>query len=290
MGYQHLLILTGWVPLLLLGSTVQAQYYYSDLVAAKQTEKKQSTYRLLKVKKINELASLPSGEQQADYQQYTLVSSNADTNKQYRVESGKSIILTTLFDREGKLTEQTEKQIDRLISTRYSRNNLGLIKWIENSVNDRLISLIIRETHNWEYDEKGRPVRMWKRVEQSDGTIDSSEIRLELDAMGRVMEERTFKKGIETDFLYYYYSENGLISDMVRYNKKWKKLLPDQLFEYDTTGNMIQRIQLTGMREASYLIWRFDYERNGLLTEEGLFNNLKQHTGSIRYTYEFYQP
>lgn len=290
MVYQHLIKSTGSIPLLLLGISVQAQYYYSDLIAAEQTEKKQTIYQQQSVRKINELAILPSGERQTDYQQWTHLSPKADTSQLHRLESNNTLVLTSRFDRDGKLTEQTEKQTDRVNITRYTRNKLGQIIRIENELNDSLTSLNIREAHSWIYNENGRPVRMWKLVEQTDGTSDSTEIRFVLDSTGQITEERTYKKGKETDFLYYYYNEDGLISDIVRYNSRWKRLLPDQLFEYDTDGRMIQRMQLTGTREATYLIWKFNYDRNGLLIEEALFNNLKQHTGSIRYVYEYYQP
>ncbi len=290
MVYKHLLPWAGCIAWLLTGLTSNAQYYYSDLIATTQSEHKQKLSQTYRVKKVEEWAILPNGERQTDYRQWTTISPTADTMVQQRLDAGRSTLFTTTYDRLGKMTTQTERQPGRVAITRYERDNNGQIARIENQLVDTLMVISSREVHRWTYDEKGRPLQMWRLVENMDGQTDSTDVRFTLDTSGLVTEERIYKKGKEFDFLYYYYNEIGKITDIVRYNRKWKRLLPDQVFEYDETGKLIQRMLLTGLREISYLIWRYQYDNKGMMIEETLYNNLQQPTGSIRYVYEFYQP
>lgn len=290
MGYQLLNKAAGCILLLLLFISTQAQYYYSDLIATELLENKQSLYRQGRVKRINETAILPNGERQVDYRQWSTISAAGDTLQQIRVEPDGSIRTTFIYDRGGKLKELSETQPTRLAYTTYARTENGQIRSIAHSLQDNMMDLKTRETHVWEYDNKGKPFRMWRMVEQPDQNVDSAEVKFILDSSGQVAEERVFKKGKEFDFFYYYYNEQGQITDIVRYHPKWKKLLPDQLFEYGTDGKLLQRMQLTGNRELAYLVWRYSYESGGMVKEESLYNNQKQPTGSIRFSYEYYQP
>ncbi len=290
MGYAQIIKRTACIGWLLIGINAHAQYYYSDLIATRQAETKQKLYQTHRVKKMEEWALLPNGERQTEYRQWTLISPKADTTLQQRLESSGSNLFTTTFDRQGNLSSQTERQPGRLVITRFERNNNGWITRIENLLEDSLMEVSSREVHSWTYDDMGRPLHMWRMVENTDGNTDSTEVRFAVDSSGLVTEERIYKKGKEFDFLYYYYDQSGHITDIVRYNRKWKRLLPDQIFEYDDAGKMIQRMQLTGNREISYLIWRYQYDNKEMMIQETLYNNLKQPTGSIRYVYEYYQP
>ncbi|MBS1656331.1 MAG: hypothetical protein JSU05_15870, partial [Bacteroidetes bacterium] len=79
------------------------------------------------------------------------------------------------------------------------------------------------------------------------------------------------------------------LTDIVRYNEKLKKLLPDYMFEYSDAGQVIQKITVPANRAAGYLIWRYQYNNNGLKTKEACFDKDKQLTGKIEYVYSFGQ-
>lgn len=264
---------------------VQAQYYYSDLIGIRQVEQKQQLYKQLQVRQIRSKAILPNGEVQADFTETSEISSQADTLLQVQVQSGSRSEIMLQFSKSGQLIEQIEKREGYNSQISYTRLNNGQINRIENRSFDSLSDFQQREIHQWEYDVNSRPNRMWRILEKNDGQLDTTEIRFATDSSGLIIEERSFKKGRETGFYYYYYNESGQLTDIVRFNDKFKRLLPDQLFEYDQSGNITQRMQLTGSREVTYLIFRYGYQSNGLLSEEALFNNKKEHTGSIRYSY-----
>lgn len=265
----------------------QAQYYYSDLIGIRQVEQKQQLYKQLQVRQIRGKAILPNGEVQADFTENIAVSRQADTLQQVQVQSGVPTETTLFFSQTGQLAEQLETRDSFYSRIKYSRNANGQLIRIENRSVDSLSEFHQQEIHQWEYDLRGWPTKMWRILEKNEGSLDTTEIRFTADSTGLIIEERSFKKGRETGFYYYYYNDQRQITDIVRFNDKFKRLLPDQLFEYDESNNLVQRMQLTGSRDMTYLIFRYGYQANGLLTEEAMFNNKKEHTGSIRYQYTF---
>ena len=289
MGYQHSKFWFG-LTLAMFILPAQAQYYYNDLIALKQWERKVQTYRKEQVILIQETAILPTGEKQTDYKQSCTLSRGGDTLNKIRSTSEFDIKTTYVFNPAGALESETEIQPGMYTQIAYKRDEKGNVVRIENTHQDSLVDFKDHEIHVWSYDIKNHPTQLWRIVEQIDGRFDTTMIRFIVDTNGLVTEEQTYKKKTLTNFIYYYYDEKGNLTDIVRYNEKWKRLLPDQLFEYDDAGNIIQRMQLTGSRDVSYLIWRYGFEKNGLLTEEALFNNKKEHTGSIRYSYRTRTP
>jgi hypothetical protein len=79
------------------------------------------------------------------------------------------------------------------------------------------------------------------------------------------------------------------VTDIVRFNLKAKRLLPDVMFEYDDKDRVIQKITTTSSVNLGYLIWRYIFDDKGLKSKEALFNDDKQLTGKIEYSYTFGQ-
>src|ERR1700741_5164647 len=167
----------------------------------------------------------------------------------------------------------------------------GRVSKVQNIVKDSANDFNQVETHTWLYNAAGKPDKMWVIVTNTGSTsnIDSMEIRFVLDEDGNIGEERTFKKGVQTNYLYYYYNDKNELSDIVRFSRKFNKLIPDIMFEYDGKGRVVQRITVTSDRVVGYLIWRYIFDEKGLKTKEYLFNNDKKLTGKIEYTYTFGQ-
>ena len=57
------------------------------------------------------------------------------------------------------------------------------------------------------------------------------------------------------------------------------------MFEYDDNDRVIQKITTTSSLHLGYLIWRYQFDENGLKTKEALFNKDKELTGKIEYKY-----
>jgi hypothetical protein len=175
--------------------------------------------------------------------------------------------------------------------TNYEYDAAGRITRVQNTVKDSSNDFSQVETHQWYYNAAGKPERMWRiiAVSGASSSIDSMEVRIKADEDGNPGEERTYKKGIEMSYLDYYYDDKDRLTDIVRYNNKLKKLLPDFMFEYDDNDRVIQKITTTSNSLLGYLIWRYIYNDKGLKTKEALFNKDKELTGKIDFTYTYNQ-
>ena len=74
------------------------------------------------------------------------------------------------------------------------------------------------------------------------------------------------------------------VTDIVRFNLKAQRMLPDYVFEYDDAGKIISAIQVP-QGSADYLIWNYFYNSAGLKIKELCFNKQKQLQGTIEYQY-----
>ncbi|HWJ30170.1 MAG TPA: hypothetical protein VNS32_26785, partial [Flavisolibacter sp.] len=93
-------------------------------------------------------------------------------------------------------------------------------------------------------------------------------------------------RGVTTQPVYYYYNSNNQLTDIVRYSNRAKRLLPEYMFEYSSTGQVIQKITVPE-NSSDYLIWRYQFDTRGLKTKEVIYNKQKQVTGKVEYQYSF---
>ena len=83
---------------------------------------------------------------------------------------------------------------------------------------------------------------------------------------------------------YYYYNDKNWLTDIVRYNNKAKKMLPDFLYEYDTEGRVSKMIQVIA-GGTNYNIWVYTYNSLGLKEKEVCYDKKKQLLGTVEYLY-----
>ena len=130
----------------------------------------------------------------------------------------------------------------------FSYDTKGLVSSIKNtSHSDNVAS---SEMHLWKYDANGKPVAM-TRIRNNTDTLDVTYVA---DEKGNPAEERTFKKKAPQGTVYYYFDDQNRLTDVVRYNLKARKLLPDYILEYN---NNLQLKQMITVPEGSsnYLLW-----------------------------------
>jgi len=116
---------------------------------------------------------------------------------------------------------------------------------------------------------------------------DSSTYNFKVDEAGNVIEEQLYRITQSAEPMYYYYDEDRRLTDVVRYHKILKRLLPDFMFEYDENDNVIQRISVVSATNSEYVTWRYIYDSRGLKTKDVLFDKEKRMSGRIDYAYSF---
>ena len=136
------------------------------------------------------------------------------------------------------------------------------------------------ETHTWLYDAEGRPDKMIRTREG-----DTLELQFTKDAKGLVNQEQVFRKSVGGEKIYYYYDEQGMLSDVVRYQDKLGKLIPDYTFDYDGSGRISAKMVVQNGGK-DYVTWRYEYNANGLVTKESCYDKQKKLVGKVEYSYE----
>lgn len=277
--------------LILTSPLLKAQYYYSDIVSTAETNTLMQTYQANKVKMVTATGYDENGAKATDFVEVREVKENGRLLKISTRSSQAYNAVYNRFDEKTRLITITDSSSILLSTITYQYDADGRITSVQNALKDTASDFNQTELHQWIYNAAGKPVKMWRTINDSD----SLEVRFNPDENGNPGEEVSYKSGIETDRVYYYFDEKGRITDIVRYNKKVKKLLPDMIFTYDDNGKIIQKINssdgdnLGRVTWFGYIIWRYIYNENGLKTKEALFDKDQQLTGKIEYSYRFGQ-
>jgi len=268
---------------------LHAQYYFDDLVGTKEMNRQMLVYNQQKVTSITALGYDANGKKTTDFSELHQILNEGKELKITRINSGNRSVVCSFFDNQGRLSKMIDSSSVIQNQTIYEYDTSGKIKKLENVVTDSANDFNQVETHFWFYNDMGRPLKMWRIVKQTgaENNTDSLEVKFISDESGNIVEEHSFRKGIETNFLYYYYDDENRLTDIVRYNKKLEKLMPDIMFEYDDENRPIQKITTTSDRVIAYLIWRYIFNEKGLKTKEALFDNDKKLKGRIEYLYSF---
>ena len=263
----------------------RAQYYYNDIIGTAQTNMLMKTYITNKVKTIAATGFDHNGRPTTDFSEIQEITDNGKALKITTRNNSTNTIYYNRFDDMGRLISITDSSSAIQSTTIYKYDSQGRIIIVQNTIKDSANDFNQVEMHQWIYNADGHPQKMWRTINNAD----SLEIRFTPDEDGNTGDEKTFRRGVETSVVYYYYDDKKRLSDIVRYNTKAKKLLPDIMFEYDDNNRVIQKITTTSSLHLGYLIWRYLFDENGLKTKEALFNSDKVLTGKIEYKYTFGQ-
>jgi antitoxin component YwqK of YwqJK toxin-antitoxin module len=280
------------VPLLLISSlSLHAQYYYDDIVGTQETNRLMQTYLGQKVRMVTATGYDNKGVKATDFTEVQEIKENGRLLRVSAIRNFIKTVTLSRFDELGRVISIIDSAADIQGITNYSYDTAGRVLKVENKVLDSTNAFNHTETHWWYYNEKGMPVTMWRVISNTgaENNTDSLEVRFTADEDGNTGDERTFRRGVESGYLYYYYDDQHRLLDIVRFNTRLKKLLPDVMFEYDENGRIVQKTTTTSSLHLGYLIWRYIYNEKGLKTKEVLFNNDKQITGRIEYVYSFRQ-
>ena len=266
--------------LLLFYFAANSQYYYKDIVAAADITRLMKTYTTNDIKKITAKGITPEGGAASEFSEVGEI--NGTTLK---VTTNNNKAISTLkysFNDRGLLISSVDSAINVKSTSTYTYDANGKIISISNSATDADSSGDFSQTEVHQYIYKdGKLDKMWRIINKKD----SLEVRFGTDEHGNVIEERNFRRGVLADPVYYYYDDKNRLTDIVRFNYKANRLLPDYLFEYDDNDRVIQKITTTSGKNLGYLTWRYLFDEKGLKTKEALFNKDKQLQGRIDYSY-----
>ena len=232
--------------------SLKAQYYYEDIVSTNETNRLMKSYEDNKVLSVTSTGYDPLGAKTNDFSEQQEISRNSSVLKTTTRNNLNTTILISRFDDQLRLMSVADSANDLKSSTVYTYDASGKIILIKNITKDTSLEIDNVETHQWIYNSNGQPASMLRIVNGNDTT----EYHFTTDDKGNVADEQSFRKGKAGEMIYYYYDDNKHITDIVRYNIKLKKLLPDYMFEYDDNDHVLQKTTLLSNLHLGYLIWR----------------------------------
>jgi hypothetical protein len=265
--------------------SLHAQYYYQDIVGTKELNQMIQLYLKNKVRTVQAAGFNGEGVQDSDFSETHQFFPDLDLLK---ISSRNRTDISNEFYRfnaKGLLVTITDSASSLVSKTSYDYDDRGNPVSIANVVNDANDSVYESEVHQWLYNADGKPVRMLRIV----NTTDTTDVRFTIDGKGNVIEELPFVRKISREKIYYYYDDKNRLTDIVRFNTKAGRLLPDYMFEYSANNEVAQKITTLSAAGTGYLIWRYAYDDRGLKTTEASFNRNKELTGKIKYNYQFGQ-
>lgn len=269
----------GLFIFLLLVGTTNAQYYFNDIVSIRQGSEQYKIWRAQKIVTIKAISYEPDN---------TITEGFSVTQEISR--DGKKVTVTTVSNKQSAITTNTyelgvlkrTQTNNRNISSKtdYSYDTQGRISVVNLSTIDTFMNSTISEVHQWNYDEYGAPASMLKIKNR----VDTINVRFIKDEQGNIGEEKWQKNGRTIESYYYYYNANKQLTDIVRYNSKLKKLLPDFIYEYNSANQPTQMTQFS-LGSSNYFVWKYKYNDKGLKTEEICSDKTKLQIGRIEYQY-----
>ena len=263
--------------------TVFCQYYYNDVTDARVISERMKNYVHQKVKTITATGYDARGAKTTDFNEWQEINAEKKILK-ISTRNGQQVTRQYYqFDDQYRLSGITDSSAYIKSNTVYSYDNNGNIISIKTSIKDSLQDFTETIEHQYQYNAGKKLEKLWRIINSKD----SSEYHFTIDEKGNVADEQLYRHGAGIDPIYYYYDDGNRLTDIVRYNKKTKKLLPTLMFEYDESDRIIQKMTILSTNNPDYLIWRYIFNERGLKTKEALFNKQKELTGRIEYAYTF---
>jgi hypothetical protein len=116
--------------------------------------------------------------------------------------------------------------------------------------------------------------------------IDTTFVRFVRDEKGNIAEEHVTRNKASLPTVYYYYDADRRLTDIVRYNPRAQKLLPDYIFDYDDAGRLASMLIVPEQNNPEYQKWIYEYNDKGLKTKDSCFNKKKELMGTVEYAYK----
>lgn len=272
-------LLLSLVTFLLFCAAGSAQYYYFDVVNTKIANQ---NYRLLRSNEVRKIqaTSFDGNEPSKDFVLQQTIAPDGSKIVTRTASSGTSESYFTAHYRNNRLIKTVDSSSNAINSVEYQYDNTGKIISVVSASSDFDGSFTNREVHQWQYNENGLPERMYK-IKNS---VDTTTVVFSYED-GLVAEEKWWRNNRNTETYYYYHNQKKQLTDIVRFNRRANKMLPDYIFEYDGQGRISQMTQ-TQSAAANYLTWKYLYNDKGLKEKEVAFNKQKEMLGRIEYKYQ----
>ena len=259
-----------------------AQYFYKDIVGTKESAELIASYRNNNVRTVA-LSSYTINNTPLDNflirQEY--IPGQQALRTITKTEYTPPSYLTSYIDANGRVIRTTDSADGIINTTTYQYNANGHLSAVLFTAGDTLTA-VKTDDHLWFYTQQNEVQKMLRIKNKKDTAV----VSFKLDENGNVVEEQEKRRALTEEPYYYYYDKANRLTDIVRFNKKANRLLPEYMFEYSDKNQVIQRITVP-QKSSDYLIWRYAFNDKGLKTKEVIFNKDREQTCKVEYSYTF---
>lgn len=259
---------------------VGAQYFYKDILSNMQLNKEFSILKNERLK-IIKLKSYEDNDEPSkdffcekkinkDYSQSEMLSKSYITGE---------ALLVTDYNSEGKIIKTTNNTPTTTNVVSYQYNQDGQLYLVTTETTGGGDAAGITETHEFFYDKNGSLEKMLRKK----NNLLLSTITFKKDSTGNIIEEAPAGTGNDKKY-YYYYDDNNRLTDVVHFNERAKRLLPDYMFEYNEANLPKQMISIDETA-SNYFIWKYAYTPKNLPEIQKCYSKEKRLVGTIEYEY-----
>lgn len=263
-------------------SSLQAQFYYQDILTNRSNHDQFQLFKKARVTRMTGKSIEGNGESTDGFvMEQAFNSSYSQVKTTTQLPGAPRTMLINYYNGQGYLYRTVDSNENSITVYDYKYNDKGELESIVNTGRSSADKVKSTESHNWFYNEQGSPEKMLRIRE---GT-DTMEVRFMSDDKGRVTEEQSFNKNVPASKVYYYYNDAGRLTDIVRFQEKLSRLIPDYTFDYSDNGRLSE-MMVVQQGGKDYLTWKYLYNENGLKQKESCFTKQKRLAGSVEYSYE----
>jgi YD repeat-containing protein len=277
-------ILYGLLLLLGTGFPGFAQYYYNDILGTRQSIDKWKSYQAAKVRSVAVSSFEGDGRPTDGFEGRQVIDRDSMKITTFtKTNLSQPEALVSYYNAQGQLVKTVDTSDTYQSTTIYTYDASGNILTISNSSLETDNQVKDSEVHIWHYDASGLPINMLKVKSGTDSTY----IEFVKDENGNIVEEKPMHLGERLPSVYYYYQDHHL-TDIVRYNQKAGRLLPDYMFTYNPAGHYNSMI-FVPPSSTNYQKWIYQYNDHGLKATDACYNKRDELLGRIEYQYNYYR-
>ena len=275
-------IFAALTSLIALSPETNAQYFYKDVWINQQLTKEFSILKNENIRTVSVKSFEDDSEPSQDFYCERKLNKNFTRSEMIsRSNITQQSLLVSYYNERGWLIKTVDSSQTSLSRSEYEYDNKGRINMITNFTKANDESGGITEIHQYIYNAGGKPEKLIRKKNNTD----VSTINFTVDEKGNVVDEEEIIKGKKGRKYFYYYDDKNRLTDVVHYNERAKRLLPDYMYEYNPQGQIKQMIS-TEDNISNYFIWKYTYNGQRLRDSEKCYSKEKRLLGSIQYEYK----
>ncbi len=265
-----------------IGTNTFCQFYYKDIWNTTQLNKEMALLKANGIKGV----SIKSFESDGEPSEGFYCEKKVDRNQRRtqtitRSNVTNQSLLTSIFDDDSHILQTTDSTSASLNKTIYNYDDMHRLIQITSFTRSDDDATGITEVHKITYNDSG----MLAGINRSKNNQLFSTIIFKSDNNGNVIEEAETLNGRNIKKYFYYYDDKKNLIDVVSYNERAKRLLPEYMYEYNQLGQIKQMIT-TEEGGENYYTWKYTYNDQRLRETEKCINKERKVMGSVEYKYK----